>query len=448
MSLSESDVRDVFKTAFGAATANDVELSMAWYNEQNREIVCGVTNVIRFSNNYIRDHTHVRPCYPLTVKVAFGNREALAITNRLDRNSIVDAVRRAEAVARAARPTTDHRPVLGPQKYPVIAGYDARTAGLTAEERYQHVAVVLDRLQREKLNGSGYFHVDDTLEAHVTSAGLWFYRRATKTGYTVTVRSDSTTGRESSRIGSGWAGIGDMRRVDDVDIESLTAIAIDKARRSMNPQPFEMGAYTVILEPAVTAGFVRQLLGLISGSSVAVDQWGAPGRVGEKRASERLTVRSKPDHPLIMASPYGHRGHPAREAIWIEKGIVRNLPGGEAGPAEHLVVDGSSRPIEALVADLKRGVLVTQAGGSLRDLAAGYVNGVTKNGLFLIENGKVTTPLKNAWYRVRIEDVLGQIEDISKPYKTALFGSEGLDGNVMPAIRVANFSFYRPSDAV
>lgn len=449
MSLSESDVRTVFKLAFEAATADEVELGMAWYSEQNREIVCGVTDVIRFSNNYIRDHTHVRPHHPLQIKVAFGKRVATAITNQLDRASISDAVRRAEAIAKLAKPTAEHHGVLGPQKYHEIPGFDAKTANLTPDERYQKVSGVIGRLQKEKLNGSGYFHVDDMLEAHATSAGLWFYRRFTRTGYTVTVRSDDTTGRESSRIGSGWAGIGDMRRVDDVDVDGLSAIAIDKARRSVDPRPFPMGRYTVILEPIVTASLVQQLLGVIGGRSTAVDAWGTtPARVGEKKVSEKLSVRTKPDHPLIMASPYGHDGRPAREVLWIEKGIIRNLPGSEGGLAEHLVVEGSSQSIEDLVAGVDRGILVTQGGGNLRDLKTLQVNGVTKNGLFMIEKGKITRPLKNAWFSVRLPEVVEQIEDLSRPYKTALFGSEGLRGNAMPAIRVAGFNFYRPSEAI
>lgn len=448
MSLSESDVRQIFKTAFDAAAADEVALSLTWYSEQNREIVCGVTDVIRFSNNYIRDFTHVRPYYPLQVRVAFGNREARGIANQLDRESIRDAVRRAEAIAKAAKPIVNRQPFPGVQTYPDIPGFDQKTAALTAEDRYQKVAGVIHQLQRDKLNGSGYFHVDDTLEAHATSAGLWFYRRATKTGYTVTVRSDGTMGRESSRIGSGWAGIGDMRRIDDVDVDGITAIAIDKARRSVKPQPFPMGRYTVVLEPILTAGFVQALLRTIGGGLLSVDGWAAPGRAGEKRASDKLTVRSKADHPLIMASPYGREGHPVREVVWIEKGVVRTVPGGDAGPAENLVMDGGSKTIQEVVAEVDRGILITQGGTSLRDFKSGHINGVTKNGLFLIEKGKISRPLKNAWYSVRIQDVLGQIEDISRPYKTALFGSEGLNGNVMPAICVPNFNFYRPSDAV
>jgi predicted Zn-dependent protease len=163
--------------------------------------------------------------------------------------------------------------------------------------------------------------VDATLEAHASSAGLWFYRRATKTGYSVTVRSDGTMGAESSRVGSGWAGIGDMRRADDVDVEAITAVAADKARRSANPQPFPMGRYTVILEPIVTAAFFGQLLSVVGGRARSLDVWGfPPAKPGERVASEQVTIRSKPDHPQILASPYGPGGRPAREVLWIEKG--------------------------------------------------------------------------------------------------------------------------------
>ena len=449
MSLSETDVKEIFNLAFDAATADEVALSMNWYHEVNREVVCGVTSVIRFSNSHIRDNTHVRPYYPLEIEVAFGDRVGHCITNQLDENSIREAVARAEAIAKASTPRAGRHQMAGPQTYPDIPGFDQTTAKLTADERYEKVAGVIAHVQEEKLNGSGYFHVDDTLEAHANSAGLWFYRRATKTGYTVTVRSDGTMGRASSRVGSGWAGIGDMRRVADIDFDGITATAIQKAKDSIDPQPFEMGRYTVILEPSVTASFVSLMLGVWSGSARVVDQWGRPTSVGEPVASEVLTLTTKPDHPKILGSPYGPSGRPLEETVWVEGGVLRTLPGKENGPAAHLVWDGGSGSLEDLIGDVDRGLLVTQNWNTgLRWLDPPQVNGMTRNGLFWIENGRITKPLQNAWFTLQLDEVARNIEAASRPYKTALFGSSGLNGNLMPAIRVANFNFYRPSKAV
>ncbi len=449
MSLGETDVQRIFGIAFDAATAEEVALSMSWYHEVNREVVCGVTNVIRFSNSYIRDDTQVRLNYPLEIDVAFGDRVGHCITNQLDPGSIRDAVARAEAMARASTPRTGRRELAGPQDYPDVPGFDAATASLTADERHQKVAGVIERLQNEELNGSGYFHVDDTLEAHATSTGLWFYRRATKTGYTVTVRSDGTMGRASSRIGSGWAGIGDMRRVEEIDFDAITATAIDKAKDSIDPQPFEMGRYTVILEPSVTAAFVGLMLGVWSGSARAVGAWGTSHNVGERVASALMTLRTKPDHPAILGSPYGPGGRPLSEKVWVEEGTLAALPGGENGPAAHLVWDGGAGSVEDLIGGVERGLLVTQNWNTgLRTLDPPQVNGMTRNGLFWIENGRVVRPLQNAWFTLRLDEVARNIEAVSRPYKTALFGSSGLNGNLMPAVQVAGFNFYRPSHAV
>ena len=172
------------------------------------------------------------------------------------------------------------------------------------------MAPAISDLQKKGMNGSGYFHVDERVEAYQTSAGNWFYRPSTGSGYSVTVRLDGTMGAASSQIGSGWAGIGDVWRIDDVDVDGLTARAADKARQSVNPQPFPLGIYTVVLEPSAAAAFVQQLAGALRGGSA---------QVGQKVASEKLTVRTKPDHPQIMASPYGEEGVPAREVLWIRK---------------------------------------------------------------------------------------------------------------------------------
>jgi predicted Zn-dependent protease len=220
----------------------------------------------------------------------------------------------------------------------------------------------------------------------------------------------------------------------------LTARAAEKARQSVDPQPFPLGLYTVVLEPSPAGSFIQQLSGALRGATV-----------GQKITSDKLTLRSKADHPLIMASAYGEDGVPARESLWIERGIVRDVPrsrleaakaGGQAtGAVTSLVADGSAQEVSDLVAGTKRGILVTQLNVQVRDRSAGIVNGCTRNGLFLIENGKVTRPLKNCWYTMKWQDVLDHIEDVSRPVKTAA-------GTVMPAIRVPNFHFYRLSDAV
>ena len=158
----------------------------------------------------------------------------------------------------------------------------------------EKVAPAIAELRQKALNGSGYFHVEEELEAYATSAGNWFYRRSTSCGYSVTVRSDNAMGRPSSRTGSGWAAIGDVWRMDDVDVDGLTARAADKARRSADPQPFPLGRYTVVLEPSAAGGFIQQLAGALRGA-----------QVGQLITSDRITLRSKPDHPLLMASPYG-----------------------------------------------------------------------------------------------------------------------------------------------
>ena len=449
MILTEEQVRAIFDTAFEAATADEVDLTMAWYHEVNREVVCGSTKVIRFSNSYIRDDTVVMPCHPLQIHVAYGNREGAAITNQLDPAGIRDAMARAEAIARAAAPNESHRPLHGPQEYPEIPGFDEATAALTDDERHEAVADVIERLQADGLNGSGYFHVDDTLEAHANSAGAWFYRRATKTGYAVTVRSDDTTGRQSSRLGSGWAAVGDLRRFADLDIPGITNIAIAKAMGSVDPQPFEMGPHTVVLEPNAAASFIRLLMGVWSGSARTVGAWGAPSEAGARVASEHLNLRTQPGHPQIMGSPYGPGGMPLGERVWVEDGVLRNVPGGENGPAVHLVGGGGSRSLEEVIADVDRGILMTQNWNTmLRTIDPPHVNGMTRNGLFRIEDGQLAGPLQNAWYSLRLDEFAQNIEDASRPYKTGSFGSSGLNGNLMPALRVANFNFYRPSEAV
>lgn len=448
MMLTEGDVRHLFEIAFDAATVDEVQASVGSYIETNREFISGVTRYIRFSNNYFRNNVEVRPYYPLRITVASKGRVGTSITNQIEPDAVRDAVRRAEAVARAGRPDPDWRPAAGPVTFPVIEGYDPVTAQITPAERTELLAGVVSRLRTEKLNGSGYLQVNTTLEAHANTNGLWFFRRATEAGYLVTVRSDSTMGLESSRVGSGWAGVGDMRRLSDLDVPGITAVASDKAKRSADPQPFPMGRYTVVLEPAAAGTLIGQLMNVLAGAR-SVDEWADPMEVGSVIADSRLTVRSMPAHPQILGSPYLPGGRVATDVVWIDEGVVRNVPGAASGPADDLVAGGGSTTLEDLIAGLDRGILVTQVSGTgLRTASPPWVNGLTRNGLFWVENGRIVRPLKNAWFSIRLDEAMRRLEGVSRPYKTGAFGYTGLVGSLMPALKISGFEFYLQSDAV
>jgi predicted Zn-dependent protease len=392
----------------------------------------------------------------VTVTVTFGKRRASSSTNVLDDASLKRTVDLASRIARLAPEDPELMPELGPQAYQAVDAFVEATADLDAEARAEAIGRAIDAATTAgkaagTIFAAGYLEANAFAIAVATSNGLFAYHRTTDADFSVTARTPDGTG-------SGWAHAG-ARDWSAVDPATIGRIAAQKAVASRNPREIAPGLYTAVLEPQAVTDLIPLLAGALSARNAdegrsAFSKPGGGTRIGEKVADERVTLYSDPADAGLRGQPFDAEGLPVRRMVWIEKGILKNLAytrfwaekqGKQpTGPpvAGGLALVGGTKVTEELIAGCARGVLVTHF-FYIRALDPRTVlqTGLTRDGAFLIENGRITQSLKNFRWNESPLLMLNRLEDIGRPEPTAA-------GRLMPALRVRDFNFTSLSDAV
>jgi predicted Zn-dependent protease len=392
----------------------------------------------------------------LTVTVAIGKRQASSTTNVLDDAALKRTVDLAIQLARLSPEDPELLPELGPQTYQTVNAFVEATADLDPEARASAVrrtvaAATAAGKPAGQIFTAGYLEANARAVAVATSNGLFAYHRSTDADYSVTARTPDGTG-------SGWAHSG-ARDWNAIDAAAVGRIAAQKAVASRNPQTIDPGLYTAVLEPQA----VNDLIPLLGNALAArnADEGRSPfskagggNRIGEKVADERVTLYSDPMDRGLLGLPFDNQGLPIGRTVWIEKGILKNLaytrfwaqkqgkvPTGNA-LAGGLALTGGTKSTEEIIAGCTRGILVTHF-FYIRALDPRTVlqTGLTRDGAFLIENGKITRALKNFRWNESPLLMLNRLEDIGRAEPVEA-------GRLMPALRVRDFNFTSLSDAV
>ena len=237
----------------------------------------------------------------------------------------------------------------------------------------------------------------------------------------------------------------------------MARVAIDKAVLSQKPRRLEPAKYTVILEPAAVSDMVTQILSSFDARDVEegrslLTKKGGGTRLGEKMFSEKITMRGDPFDPRHPGPPWTESYLPAQKMSWIDKGVVRNLgytrywakkknAEPTPSPGSDLIFEGEDNSIDDLIASTERGLLVTRF-WYIRDVnpQTGQLTGLTRDGLFMVEKGKIAYPIMNLRWNESPANVLANVEMLSRP---VLVG-----GNVVPGMKARDFNFTSVSDAV
>jgi predicted Zn-dependent protease len=400
----------------------------------------------------------------VNITSTIGKRRASASTNILDDEGLKRAVGWSEQLAALSPEDPEIMPELEPQTYASVASYFGSTANLTPEARAAAVERNIASAE-EAGKGIGKIFVAGFLDASAgaiavaNSKGLFAYHRSTSA-------SLSTTARTPDATGSGWtsAGARDWSLIDPV---ALGRKAAQKAVLSKTPKAVEPGLWTVVLEPAAVAEIMPSLLGAFNArnNDEGRGTFSKPGggtQLGEKIADERVTLFTDPTDADLLAQPFDAEGLPLRRNVYIENGILKNFSydrywaakqgklatnsgggrGGGGGGGAGIKFAGGTKTTDELIAGCERGILVTHF-FYIRTLDPRTVllTGLTRDGTFLIEKGKITQPLKNFRWNESPLFMLSKIEEVGQAERTAA-------GAVWPSLRVKDFNFSSLSDAV
>jgi predicted Zn-dependent protease len=394
-----------------------------------------------------------------------GGRSGSTTIEELDDSLLREAVARSEALMAAARPDPEQVEGLGRQDYPEIPAYDDGTADCGPARRRDGVKPALDRARDRGLNAAGFFETTGACSAIANKKGNFGFHRSTNAAY-------STTMRTADGTGSGYAWFASPR-VAEIDATSLADRAAAKAESSAHPRELPPGRYTVILEPAAVADLLMFLAFSMNARSADegrsfLSKPDGGNRLGEKVFADGVTLRSDPFDSRNPGNPwaggggrFGGRGGdsgglPVRRTTWIENGVIKTLAvdryWAEKTKVEPvplsggLILEGSDKTLEALIAETERALIVTRFWyiRPVNPLNA-TVTGLTRDGVWLVEKGKIVHPVNNFRFNDSPVNLLKNLEATSVPVRAG--GSE-FSSMIVPAIRARDFHFTSKSDAV
>jgi predicted Zn-dependent protease len=400
----------------------------------------------------------------ISVTSAFGNRVASATTNRTDDESLRRVVETSERLARLVPEDAEYLGELGPQEYLQPTAVFPSTSELTPTARARAVAAVTEPAQRRGLLSTGFLTHDAGASAVATSRGLFAYHPRTRVNFTTTVRTPDGTG-------SGWAGTS-AHDFGDLDTAQLGARAIEKAEASRDPRAVEPGRWTVILEPTAVANMVGLMMNALNARNADEGRsfFSRPGggnKLGERFVDDRVTIHSDPLDPALFSDPFAGDGVPTRREVWVENGVLRGLQydrywaqrtgneptgvgGGFGGFFAGYSMQGGDSSVEEMIRSTERGLLVTRL-WYIRPVDPRTIlfTGLTRDGTFLVENGRVTHAVKNLRWNESPIFMLNNVEAMGRPVRVSANESGGLSpAVVVPPIKARDFTFTSLSDAI
>lgn len=456
-----SETRSLLEPAryLGRAEAEAIArraLAMATAEATRVALQSGTRGNTRFANNQVStagDNYDTT----ITVRSLFGKRSATVTTNKLDDAGLRYAVETSERLAKLAPEDPEEMGELEPQQYAEGRAWSDATAQLDPSGRAAAVSAITRHAREVNLLSTGYLEATAGSFAVANSRGLFAYSRGTGAALTTTVRTPDG-------LGSGWAGAA-HNDVSRLDAASIGARAIEKARLSTNPVAIEPGRYTVVLEPTAVGNLVQNIGFALSARNADegrsfFSKQGGGNKIGLKIVDERVTVVSDPLNVDAPANTFTGEGLPTARTVWIENGVLRNLAydrywaqksGREPVPfVASFAMSGGTTSIEEMIASTQRGILVTRF-WYIRpvDPRVLLVTGLTRDGTFLIENGRITKAVKNLRFNESPIFMLNNIEAMGRPVRVSASesGSPGV-AVVVPPLKVRDFTFTSLSDAV
>jgi predicted Zn-dependent protease len=445
MLLTDKEAKELIKKALSFSKADSAVVTIKGGNSSN----------IRFAANSVTT-SGSGDNITLDIVSNLGRKSGSASITTLDDSHIEEVVRTSEESAKLSQESKEFMPPLDEgMAYLKSKEFFESTANMSPSEMASSVSNALQTAEKKDLKSTGYFETDEAFTAIGNSNGLYAYHDNTFARFATTMRTKDGTG--SSKIDKSFADVNDLK------INELSERLSERSLLSQNPKRLEPGKYTAILDHAAVCDIVTGLVRYMDMRSADEGRSyfsnnGEGNKIGKKLCSEMVNLHSNPSDAMAPARPFTDYGYPVRKISWISNGVLENLftsrYWAEKSGKEHvpyptnLIMQGLDKSVEDLIASTERGVFVTRF-WYIRsvDPRQMLLTGLTRDGVFLIENGRISYPVNNFRFNESPVNVLEKIIDMSTAEKVV--GSENVNARtVVPAIKVRDFNFSTISDAV
>lgn len=464
--LNNDQAADIFYRIRKLSSADEVEVLFSG----------GRFALTRFANNSIHQNVAEENAM-VSVRTVFDGKTARATTNKFDDESLRSVVRASENLAKVQQRDPDLLPMpdareadgdadnSGSGEAPVPrqrSRYFERTARITPEARAEGVAKIVRLAEQHKLTTAGVFSSGESSEGIFNSRGLSRWHTQTSAEISITMLAEDS---------SGWqkANSPDVANLDPL---TLAETAAKKAIETAHPREVSAGKYTIILEPAAVLDIVGFMFWDYSGMAVLDQRSFLTGRIGTKLFGENVTIWDDVAHPLQSGSPFDGEGVRRQKVKLVERGVVKRLVYARAtaervkrsehknnvGPIAgtghgfplpnevgemplNIVFTAPRDPqtVDEMIASTERGILVTRL-WYIREVDPyeKIVTGMTRDGTFYVENGRVQYGVRNFRFNQSLISMLSNVEAMSVPVRAS--GEESFD-MVVPAMKVREFNF-------
>jgi PmbA protein len=437
--LSDAELRRIAEKVFKFSDADETEVEIGAISDA----------LTRFANNTIHQNV-AEQALTVSVRTVLDGKTARATTNKTDDDSLRRAVAASKTLARSQPRIPGLLPMPGPQKYSKVSRYFENTAYATPADRARAVVRVAEMAEKNKQTAAGIFSTGVTQTALANTRGLFASHRQTRAEFSITIlESDS----------SGWAKA-NSPDLSQIDPTAMARSASEKSAASRKPAEVVPGKWTVILEPSAVLDLVGFLFYDFAGTSMADQRSCFNKRMGKKILGDNITLHDDVYHPLQSGAPYDGEGIPRQKILLVDKGVPSNLVYAratakkmKAKPTGHgfslpndmgeapmnLVFSGGEVSTDEMVRTTERGILVTRL-WYIREVDPyeKVLTGMTRDGTFLVQDGKVAGGVRNFRFNQGILEMLSNVEMLGLSVRAA--GEESFE-MVVPAMKVRNFNF-------
>jgi predicted Zn-dependent protease len=455
--LTHDQASNIFDRIAKLSSADEVEVL----------IFGGRFALTRFANNTI--HQNVEDVnHVVSVRTVFGGRTARAFTNRFDDDSLRRVVESSEALARVQHPDPDLLPMPDAREAASNVSVDPpsryfeQTAELTPQLRAEGVKKIVEVALKHELTTAGIFSSAESVEGVFNSRGLSKWHTQTLAEVSITMLGNDSSGWQKAN----------SPNAANLDPLRMAEVAAKKAIDSAHPAEIAPGKYTVILEPSAVLDIVGFMFWDYSGMSILDQRSFLTGRIGTQLFGENITISDDVADPLQTGAPFDGEGMTRQRMPLVEKGIVKRvvyarataermrhseykdkvgpiaatghgfaLPNEMGEMPSNIVFAAPENPKtpEQMIASTERGVLVTRL-WYIREVDPyeKIVTGMTRDGTFLVENGRVRQGIRNFRFNQSLLQMLSSVEAMSLPIRAS--GEESMD-MVVPAMKIRDFNF-------
>lgn len=441
--MGEDKLRESAKVVLSSPGADQLEVVL--YGQKQ--------SLTRFANNQIHQNV-TEEDIEVTVRAILGNRIGVAKVNSVEEESLKWVTEKAIDAAVHAKENPNFKSLPSPRAFQPVRAYFPSIRKVTPKRRAELVREVVEQAQNHQLIAAGALSVEERELGVFNSLGVEAYHPSTWVRLTNVVSSEDSSGYSQFVSPD----------VEEIDPVKIADEAIEKCLRGRHPVEIEPGKYDVFLEEYALGEIFDWLAWIGMGArSLQEERSFMTHRIGEKIMDEKVTIWDDGNDPKSDALPFDFEGVPRQKVVIIDEGIAKGVvydtltaakegksSTGHALPSDlshygplpfNLHMDNGEKTKSSILTSIERGIWVTRfhyINGLLKPREALFT-GMTRDGTFLIENGKLTKPVKNLRFTESMLRAFSNVVEVSRERRAIGTGEFG--AWVLPAVWIRDFSF-------